>query len=113
MKTVSKDLLERYFDKEPGQEAYFRVKDEVRRLIVFRRLNLMDQEFPFHGPFDFIFCRNAMIYFDPSTQKAVEEKLLKFLEPGRYLFIGHSENLRPEFRECVEVISPSMYRKIK
>jgi chemotaxis protein methyltransferase CheR len=114
VKTVRPDLLESYFDKQPGpQGLMFRVRDEVRRLITFRRLNLMDQIFPFHGLFDFISCRNVMIYFDQPTQEALVEKLLSFLAPGGYLLIGHSENLSPVFRTRVEVLAPATYRKIK
>ena len=113
VKTVSPLLLDRYFDKEPEEkEAMYRIKDEVKRLIVFRHLNLMDTEFPFRGPFDFIFCRNVMIYFDLPTQETLVAKLLKYLVPGGYFFTGHSENLPAIFRGQVKVIAPATYRKI-
>ncbi|NTV29800.1 MAG: protein-glutamate O-methyltransferase CheR [Candidatus Omnitrophica bacterium] len=112
VKTVQPVLLERYFERLAGEEGVmFRVTDEVRRHIVFRRLNLMDRVFPFSGPFDFISCRNVMIYFDPPTQEAVVEKLLRYLAPGGYLLIGHSENLPAAFRTRVEVLAPATYRK--
>ena len=114
VKTVAPALLERYFDKVTldGERA-FQVKDEVKALITFRRLNLMDAAFPFKGPFDFISCRNVMIYFDAPTQAAVVEKLLKLLAPGGYLLIGHSENLPAAFRTRVDVLAPATYRKIR
>lgn len=114
VKTVSSALLDRYFDKESGKEgALYSVRDEVKRIIVFRRLNLMDRTFQFRGPFDFVSCRNVMIYFDPPTQAAVVEKLLRYLAPGGYLLIGHSENLPASFRTRVETLAPATYRKIR
>jgi chemotaxis protein methyltransferase CheR len=111
---VAPSLLERYFDRvdDDGEEA-FQVKAAVRAMVTFRRLNLMDTVFPFKGPFDFISCRNVMIYFDPPTQVAVVGKMLKLLAPGGYLLIGHSENLPPVFRTQVQVLAPATFRKIK
>lgn len=112
VKTVEPELLRKYFHQDNrGKEPAFRVSDEVRDLVVFRRLNLMDDQFPFRGPFDFISCRNVMIYFDLSTQERVVEKLLSYLAPGGYLLIGHSENLSPIFRGKVEVLAPATFRK--
>jgi len=112
VKTVPPVLLERYFEKNPGENGpCFRVKDEVRRLIIFKQLNLMDEVFPFKGTFDFIFCRNVMIYFDPATQERLVEKLLKYLQPGGYLFTSRSENLPPVFRGQMEALAPAVYRK--
>ena len=114
VKMISPFILERYFNRESGEKgAMFRVNDELRDLIVFRRLNLMDEAFPFRGPFDFIFCRNVLIYFDPPTQEMIVAKLLKYLPTGGYLFTSHSENLPPVFRNQVEIPAPAVYRKIK
>ena len=105
--------MDRYFDKEfEEKNTMYRIKDEVKRLIVFRRLNLMDPVFPFQGQFDFIFCRNVMIYFDLPTQQMLVAKFLKYLVPGGYLFTGHSENLPLASRAQVETIAPATYRKI-
>ena len=113
VKGVSPFLLDRYFDKEfEEKNTMYRIKDEVKRLIVFRRLNLMDPVFPFQGQFDFIFCRNVMIYFDLPTQEILVAKLLKYLVPGGYLFTSHSENLPLVSRAQVEAIAPATYRKI-
>lgn len=114
VKMVKSALLSRYFDKErQDDEIMYHVKDEVKRMIVFRRLNLMDPVFPFQGPFDFIFCRNVMIYFDLPTQENLIEKLLKYLVVGGYFFTSHSENLPQSFRDRVEIVAPATYRKIK
>jgi len=114
VKAVAPYLLRTYFDREFSEKGdIYHVKEEVKRLIVFRRLNLMDRSFPFRGPFDFIFCRNVMIYFDVPTQEALVEKLLKYLTVGGYFFTSHSENLPQKFRGRLEAQAPSVYRKIR
>jgi chemotaxis protein methyltransferase CheR len=70
-----------------------RIVPELRRQVVFHPLNLMDTDYPLAEPFDVIFCRNVFIYFDRPTQAAVAAKLCRYLRPGGYLFIGHSESL--------------------
>lgn len=69
-----------------------KVKPSLQQLIVFKRLNLL-HEWPMKGPFDVIFCRNVVIYFDKPTQAALFERYANILTPGGYLFIGHSESL--------------------
>ena len=68
------------------------VGDEVKSLIAFRRLNLMEP-WPFNGNFDAIFCRNVMIYFDAPTKAALIERFTQKIKPGGWLYIGHSESL--------------------
>ncbi len=66
---------------------------EVRSLITFRRLNLMDEPWPFQGKFDAIFCRNVMIYFDGPTKAKLIQRYVQQIKPGGWLYIGHSESL--------------------
>jgi len=68
------------------------VVEGARKLVTFRRLNLMDP-WPFTGNFDAIFCRNVMIYFDGPTKSALIDRLTEKLKPGGWLYIGHSESL--------------------
>jgi chemotaxis protein methyltransferase CheR len=94
-----------------GQSAgWFKVRPEVRALIEFRRLNLMNVPAEI-GLFRVIFCRNVMIYFDQVTQEALILRLMQHLEPGGYLFIGHSESLNG-MRHALEYIQPAVYRRI-
>ncbi len=85
------------------------VKPEVRALIDFRRYNLLEDCSSF-GPFQVIFCRNVMIYFDLETQQAVVDRLVSRLVPGGYLLIGHSESLNG-IRHSLQYIAPATYRK--
>ena len=100
----------RFFQKGHGQwDGYVRVKPEVRRLVHFFHLNLMDA-FNFNDEFDLIFCRNVMIYFDKFTQAAVVEKFYRSLRPAGYLFIGHSESLC-NLDHRFSYVKPTVYRK--
>lgn len=74
-----------------AKRAYV-MDDSLRRMIRFRYLNLMDS-WPFGGPFDFIFCRNVMIYFDKPTQQQLVNRYYDVLSTGGLLFTGHSESL--------------------
>ena len=72
----------------------FVIDERIKRLVSFARLNLLDpQRVAAEGPFDAIFCRNVLIYFDKPTQKRVVESFAKALRPGGYLFLGHAESL--------------------
>ena len=92
------------------EDGEYQVIERVRREVVFRRFNLMNQQFPFKSKFHAIFCRNVMIYFDSPTRKALVKRYYDFTEPGGYLFIGHSESLGRD--ECpYDYVMPAVYRK--
>lgn len=97
------------FFKSLGDDR-FAVKDNMRNQILFRRLNLMNAKFPFGKPFQIIFCRNVMIYFDEATRRRLIEKFHDVLEPGGYLFIGHSETINSEWSRFQNIL-PAVYRK--
>lgn len=86
------------------------ISDEIKKEIIYRRFNLMDEVFPFKKRFHVIFCRNVMIYFDQATKDRLIEKLYEALEPGGYLFIGHSESIARESTRF-KYVKPAVYRK--
>jgi chemotaxis protein methyltransferase CheR len=78
-------------------------------VVEFRRINLMDG-LAMTQPFDLIFCRNVMIYFDRTTQRDVVQRLGTCLRPGGHLFVGHSESLTA-IEHSLEYVEPAIYRK--
>jgi len=85
--------LRRFFLKgKGGQEGLVRVRPELRQLITFRQLNLLADGWDVKGPFDAIFCRNVMIYFDKATQRKILSRFVPLMKPDSLLFAGHSEN---------------------
>jgi chemotaxis protein methyltransferase CheR len=90
---VSPERLKRFFLRGTGaNEGHARVRPEVAKLVEFRPLNLTDGRWDVKGPFDAVFCRNVMIYFDKPTQYAVLERIAGVLAPDGLLFAGHSES---------------------
>lgn len=87
------NMLKRFFLKGTGsQEGYVRVRKELRDMITFRQLNLLDANWPIRGPFEVIFCRNVMIYFDKPTQHKILQKFIPTMRRDGLLFAGHSES---------------------
>lgn len=111
LRGIPLQMLSSYFEKGTHNfKEHYQIKDFLRNMIVFRRLNLTDEAFPFKGQFDFIFCRNVMIYFDKQTQNELVSKFYKHLAPDGYFFIGHSESLagtESRFR----YVRPTIYQK--
>lgn len=86
--------VKRFFLKGTGsREGKAKVRPELQKLIRFGQLNLLDAQWPLKGPFDVIFCRNVMIYFDKDTQYNMLRKFVPLMEPHGLLFAGHSESL--------------------
>lgn len=69
-----------------------RVRQELVNFVDFSSLNLLDRQYAVPGPFDAIFCRNVMIYFDKTTQQEILRRFVPLLKPDGLLFAGHSEN---------------------
>jgi chemotaxis protein methyltransferase CheR len=104
------DFLRRYTLRGRGQqEGNYCFRPEIRNLIRFEQINLMEP-LPAEGPFPVIFLRNIMIYFDRPTQEKVVAALTAKLEPGGYLFVGHSESLNG-IRHELEHVQVAIYRK--
>jgi chemotaxis protein methyltransferase CheR len=86
--------LERFFLRGAGaHDGRVKVQQALRDMVTFRRINLLDDDWNLHGPFDAIFCRNVMIYFDKPTQERILERFAPLLRPDGLLFAGHSESL--------------------
>jgi chemotaxis protein methyltransferase CheR len=92
-----------------NSEVLYRIKSEIRELVHFRRINLIEP-FSLSSQFQAIFCRNVMIYFDKPTQEKVVTRLTQFLEPGGLLFVGHAESLNG-IRHSLQYAAPAVYRK--
>jgi chemotaxis protein methyltransferase CheR len=94
MKKMSPGLLQKYFEREPdGFEGVHRAGEALRRTVHFRRFNLNAGGFPFRNPFDVIFCRNVMIYFDRAVQENLVGRMAGVLRKGGCLFTGLAESL--------------------
>jgi chemotaxis protein methyltransferase CheR len=113
VKTVPPDMRGKYLIKGAGDERgpRFTVTGDIKKMIQFKRFNLMTPRFPFKRKFDFIFCRNVMIYFDKPTQEGLVNKYYDVLAPGGYLLIGHSESLTG-VTHPFKYIQPTIYQKI-
>jgi chemotaxis protein methyltransferase CheR len=108
LKELPPVLRSAYF-QNVGEDAWS-VRADIRRSVLFKRLNLMNETYPFKGSFDVVFCRNVMIYFDVPTRKALVERIHRYIKPGGYFFVGHSESL-PRETCSFEYLSPATYRK--
>ena len=92
---IPKEKIKKFFLKGTGNYAgSAKVRPELRNMITFRQLNLLDESWPIRGPFDAIFCRNVMIYFDKQTQYKILKKFVPLLTPDGLLFAGHSESFQ-------------------
>jgi chemotaxis protein methyltransferase CheR len=108
---VDHTLRKRYFLRSRDREAdLVRVKPELRRKVAFDRLNLMRPDFPFRERMHIIFCRNVIIYFERPRQEELLRKLYRYLEPGGYLFLGHSETLAG-MDLPVRSVAPTVYER--
>lgn len=100
--------LKQYFSKLPNGD--FQVSEKIRNEVVFKISNLMEP-FVFKKPFDIIFCRNVMIYFDNETTQKTIEKFYNATAPGGYFFIGHSESVDRN-RTQYTYLQPAIYQKV-
>jgi chemotaxis protein methyltransferase CheR len=106
---LPRHLVTKYFERGTGaHRGFVQVSPMLRRLIYFRRHNLLEPAPT--GRFDFIFCRNVMIYFDQVTQQHVIDELERHLAPGGYLFTSHSESLS-RLRHGMKWVGPAVHRR--
>jgi chemotaxis protein methyltransferase CheR len=109
---VSAERLRRHFLRGKGANSGFiRVKPELGRLVEFRPHNLADAQWALGDPFDLVFCRNVMIYFDAPTQRRVLERIHRAMRPGGTLYVGHSENFT-ESRDLFRLRGKTIYERV-
>ncbi len=92
-------------------EFNYRVSDDIRKNVMFRQFNLMD-DFPFKKRMHCVFLRNVMIYFSAETKRNLVNKIYNILEPGGYLIIGNTENIDKDATQ-LEYVRPSIFRKVE
>ncbi len=100
--------MSNYFNKI--DKNLYQVKEALRKEVIFRRFNLMEEVFPFKKKFHMIFCRNVMIYFDAETKSKLVQKYFDVTEPGGYLIVGQSESI-DRATSPYQYVAPSIYRK--
>ncbi len=112
VKSLPKATVHRWFLKgKSHNDGRVKVRPELQQIVTFKHLNLME-EWPMKGPFDFIFCRNVMIYFDQQTQARLLQRMADLLQPQGHLFVGHSEALA-RHQSNFELMGKTIYRKVK
>lgn len=105
---LSSDRRDNFFSTNGGiDQKSFTVKSKIRSMVTFRQLNL-HEPWPMHKQFDFIFCRNVVIYFDTETQDRLWPRFHKILAPHGFLFVGHSERIGSSL---FEVVGATTYAK--
>ncbi|MBA4341947.1 MAG: chemotaxis protein CheR [Methylibium sp.] len=109
---LSPQRLKQFFMRGTGaNDGRIRIKPELQRWIDFRSLNLMDQQWSLGDPFQIVFCRNVMIYFDAPTQRKVLERIHRVMKPHGLLFVGHSENFT-ESRDLFRLRGKTIYERV-
>ncbi len=107
MQELPPDMRDTYF-RPRGED--FEVVPALKSLVTLRRFNLINPTYPFRRPFHAIFCRNVLIYFDGPTKAQVVASMARYLVPGGYLYLGHSETLGRE-TEHYTYSRPAVYRR--
>jgi chemotaxis protein methyltransferase CheR len=109
--TVPAQMKREYLEPlEFEREVRYRVRPHLKTMVRFARLNLSVQPYPMAGPFDVVFCRNVMIYFDRDLRRRLVGEIGRLLRPGGYLMVGHTESLAGA-GTSLRGVSPSVYVK--
>ena len=93
------------------QEGKIKAGPEIRSVMKFLRLNLNEAAYAVNGPFDLIFCRNVLIYFDRTDRERIVRRMLSYLSPSGYLFVGHSESLHT-MHDVVSSVMTTVYAPV-
>lgn len=111
LKGMNPERVQRFFMRGKGSnDGMVRVKAELREAVEFISVNLIKDDWPFREPFDVVFCRNVMIYFDAPTQRKVLERIHRVMKPGGLLFVGHAENFS-ESRDLFALRGKTVYER--
>lgn len=102
-------LVAAHFEKTP--DGRLSAGPALRRMVAFRRLNFIEP-WPMKGPFDVVFCRNAMIYFDAADQASIQSRLVALLRPGGRLYLGHSERALPPASAQLRSLGLTAYARV-
>lgn len=109
---VPEEMRHRYVLRGQGaHKGNFKIGPEITSRTLFTHLNFVEEPYPIRSRFHVIFHRNVLIYFDRPTQERVVNNLLRLLEPGGYLFLGHSESIN-NMDLPVETLAPTTFRKL-
>ncbi|ERP32157.1 CheR family methyltransferase [Chitinivibrio alkaliphilus] len=108
MKNISPARIQKYFKKR--SDGTYEVKEQAKKEVLFKILNLVTPPYPLKGDFDLISCRNVMIYFDNPTKEALVQRLYDQLRPGGFLFTGHSESLN-SLSHNFRLVQSAIYQK--
>ena len=112
LKGVSPEQVHQYFLRGKGTNSgMVRVKPELSKMVDFMIVNLIKNDWPFREPFDVVFCRNVMIYFDGPTQRGVLERIHRVMKPGGMLFVGHAENFT-DSRDLFTLKGKTAYERV-
>ena len=112
LKDMDEARIQRFFLRGTGaNDGMVRVKPELRQAIQFINVNLIKDGWPFQEPFDVVFCRNVMIYFDGATQRQVLQRIHRTMKPGGLLFAGHSENFS-DSRDLFVLRGKTVYERV-
>ncbi len=110
IENINEDFKHKYFKRGFGEnENNIKVNKGLSDLITFKQLNLL-HDWPMKGPFDVIFCRNVIIYFDKPTQQELFTRYYDLLAPGGLLMLGHSENLGA-YQQHFDNVGRTVFRK--
>ena len=106
---IPQNYLKRFMLKGTGsQQAYMKAGPEIQAIIRFQHLNLNDDHYDVTGPFDLIFCRNVLIYFDAASRTRVVNRLVDYLAPAGFLLVGHAESLSG-MSDRILAVKPTIY----
>lgn len=112
VQALASPALKQWFQRGTGERNHqVRVRPGIRERVTFRQLNLMEP-WPMRKPFDIIFCRNVVIYFDRDTQRRLFDRFAQQLKPGGHLFVGHSETLH-KVSDRFRLLGNTIYQRVK